>query len=172
MGGKRSGISKLRKTPRPGPDPLRRVDRRAAAVRDFIARREQITADLGDDTSTVMASAVDRYCFLEGRVRAMESAAMQGRPVDMPAYLSAVGVLVKLADRLGYQRRARRVPSLRDYMLQHADAPPTASESGPGVCHVSPERCRADDPPSTIEASPFLTSGGPKVDGGEASSHE
>jgi hypothetical protein len=130
MGGHLSGRSKKRRMLRPGADPLRGIDRRAAVAQAFLRRSQQLHADLGDDVPVVLGAVVTRFCFLEGRVQAVEAAALAGQQVDLPLYLSMVQTLTRLADRLGYVRRARPVPSIREYLAAKAAERP-AVESQP-----------------------------------------
>ena len=118
MGGPGSGVTTLRTTPRKGRKPLRGVDRRARAVRAFLDRQRAITADLGDSISTLRASLVDRAVFLEARLQHMEQQALSGGALDMELYLAGLSTLVRVADKIGLHRIAKRA-SLADELQQH-----------------------------------------------------
>lgn len=127
------GISRKRKTlpRRYRPGALAKADQRSREVRHAAARLEQLHADQGGtaEMPAVLQSVAERFVFVEAQAAAQEIAAIEGGPFDLAGYLSTVGVLAKLADRLGYQRRARRVPSLREALEQHAKPPVAGGES-------------------------------------------
>jgi len=109
----------MRREVRAGRHPLRGVDRRMQGPRAFLMRKEQVIADQAE-VSAVFESVVERFVFIESRVLAVESDALAGRAVDLPVYLSMVHTLTRLADRLGYARRAKQLPSALQYAAQKA----------------------------------------------------
>jgi hypothetical protein len=133
MGGPGSGTSMKRKAPAKhfAPGSLKRGDLRFRANRDAVGLLRQVQADMGGEgeMSALQALVAERLAFNAHRVVKMEAAAMAGETLDGPAYDAAVATLLRLADRLGYVRRARRVPSLAEYLRQ--DSAPSQPPGAP-----------------------------------------
>ena len=119
MGGSASGRVMKRRQVRAGRDPFRGVDRRMQGVRAYMDRKQQVVAD-NPDMSAVFESVVERFVFVESRVLAVEADALAGRAVDLPVYLQMVQTLTRLADRVGYARRAKQLPRALEYAAQVA----------------------------------------------------
>ena len=132
MGSQNSGYSAKRTKLRRkfGPDPTRGLDNRAKDPRAFNERRAQLVADQGgpDAVAATTDSAIQRATFIESRVIAVEADALAGKPIDAVQYINFVNTLLRLFDRLGYQRRARPVPRALEYAAQIATESQEASD--------------------------------------------
>lgn len=134
MGGKGSGTSRKRKTlPRQfRPGALLKADQRRREIRAAASRLHAIHSDQGgvSEMPATLQSLAERYVFCEAKLMELESAALEGTPLDVARYVSLATVYVRLADRLGYQRRQRRV-TLADYIAANSDQKP-APAAGEG----------------------------------------
>ena len=128
MGGSNSGISKKRTELRRkfSPDPTKGLDNRAKDPRAFRERCAQLVADQAghDAVSAVMHSTIQRTAFIEARVIAIEADALDGKAVDPVQYINFVNTLLRLFDRLGYQRRSKPLPRALEYAAQVAAQSP------------------------------------------------
>lgn len=145
MGGPGSGVSRLRTTPRKGANPLRGVDRRARNARAFLARTEAIRADLGHEVSTLRASLIDRCVVLESRIVGMERQALTGGHLDLNEYLAALQTLVRLADKIGLSRVARKVDGLDDLRMAYASRTSAPAPASGGPVQSDLEQARGAD---------------------------
>lgn len=122
-GNANSGVSSKRKTLpkqfRPGL--MQKADKRAKEVRIYFARLERLCADQGgeDEMSVVLQSVAERFVFAEARLSRLEAKAWKGATLD-PNYDAAVATFVRLADRLGFIRKARPLPNALEYVAQRA----------------------------------------------------
>lgn len=112
------------------------MDGRAEVVRTLRQRLGQLTADLGGlaQLSYQERSLVRRIIHLERHVERKELSLARGVTIDENSYLAAVNGLSGLLSKIGLQRRARQLPSLREYL------------SGTGKATVEP---KATTPPNT-----------------------
>jgi hypothetical protein len=96
------------------------VDRRSRPAREVAADYWRLATDLGgiENLSTQEAALVERAAFLLYRIRQHESAILAGREpsTDPGTHSNYVTVLSGVLAKLGLQRRARSVRSLRDVM--------------------------------------------------------
>ena len=100
----------------PWPD----VDRRSRPAREVAADYWRLATDLGgiENLSMQEAALVERAAFLLYRVRQHEAAILAGRepPIDPGTHSNYCNVLAGTLAKLGLQRRARNVRTLRDVM--------------------------------------------------------
>lgn len=102
-----------------GKEILPGIDWRTATARryqDIVAR---IAADQGgaDRLSEVRLQLVRRYAGGAVLAEAMEAKLAKGEPIDISQYALLASSLVRIANRIGIDRRARSVaPALKDYI--------------------------------------------------------
>jgi len=138
MGGPGSGVSKKRKTlPRQfRRGAIAKADQRAREVRVYVDRLRQLHEDQGGESQlpATLHSVAERFVFTESIVAKIEAAAWNGGAVEYERYFAAVTTLLRLADRLGYQRRARPLPSLHEYLRSKTEHEPPSSPTEPATC--------------------------------------
>jgi hypothetical protein len=101
------------------------LDGRTNAARYFDKLAADIEADLGgrDQLSTIERALVEAFCGAAVTMHALNTRLALGQPVDFSQAASVVGAMVRVASRLGLQRRAKDVgPSLSSYLESIADA--------------------------------------------------
>lgn len=131
MGGKRSGVSRLRRTlPKTfTTGGLSRLDRRGAEPRRVIEGAQQILEDKGgkDLAGLLMQRAAYRVMSLDGLLARDELTLAQGGDIDRAAYIAAATVWLRYAQAIGLDRKARRVPSLAEYAASIQPSVPAKS---------------------------------------------
>jgi hypothetical protein len=99
-----------------------KLDTRRGAVKVFDAHARAIQNDLGgvDRLSAIELALVDTFVGASLTMSNMNCRIMLGEEVDMGLHALVGGLMVKLASRLGIERRPRDVsPSLSDYLKAH-----------------------------------------------------
>jgi hypothetical protein len=95
------------------------LDGRTTSARMFSQLAAQIETDLGgrDDLSAIELQLIEAFCGASILLNHLNTKLIQGEPVEPLAHAQAASTLVRVANKLGLQRRARDVsPSLRDLM--------------------------------------------------------
>lgn len=95
------------------------LDNRTTAARRAAALIDALTTDLGgqDHLTTGQRQLVQRAAVLGALVEDFEARWVAGEDVDLPGYLSAIGVQRRLLKTIGIRRTPRDVtPRLADYI--------------------------------------------------------
>lgn len=106
-------------------------DKRSAAARRF----RDLCADLASDAggielmSTVRQQLVRRFAGASVLLERLDEQIAQGRAVDVAEYSTLVSTIVRLAQRLGLNRRARRVETLDDILREMSNDASDEAES-------------------------------------------
>jgi hypothetical protein len=100
------------------------LDNRSSAARQFNAIVLRVTADLGgaDNVSEVEKHLVTAFAgaaILQGHQLAKM---LNGDAIDIHEFSSLTTAMIRSATRLGTERRAREVPTLRQYLDAKAEA--------------------------------------------------
>jgi hypothetical protein len=100
------------------PDFIERVDRRTVLGRAVFNRFHAVVADLGGEEalSTIKRSHVRRLVTLECMIEGIECRALAGEDVDAGSWTALLNSWLGVAGRLGLERKARSVRTLRDVM--------------------------------------------------------
>lgn len=104
-----------------GTDVLPGVDGRSLVARRYRDIAAQIIADMGgiDRCSEAKLQLVRRFSAVAVLAEQMEARLARGETVDVAEFSALASTAVRIAQRIGLERRARDVtPSLRDY-LEH-----------------------------------------------------
>ena len=94
------------------------LDGRSNAAKQFDAIADGIAADLGgeDQLTTVQRHLVEAFAGAAIHVNDINARLLLGEKVDIIAHAQAIGVMVRIASRIGMGRVAREVvPSPLDY---------------------------------------------------------
>jgi hypothetical protein len=88
------------------------LDRRTRAHRAFSALVSGVTADLGgeEQLSTIERALIQAFAGVSVHTADMNARLLQGDPIDLTEHAATVGAMVRIASRLGIQRRPREVP--------------------------------------------------------------
>jgi hypothetical protein len=83
-----------------------------------VEHAQAVTADLGgaSELTRLQRDLVVRASYLVAKIEEAEAAALQGEAVDHHLHLARLDRLVRVAQLLGVERRAREVPSLSDFI--------------------------------------------------------
>jgi hypothetical protein len=92
------------------------LDRSTPMGQAMHERCEQVTADLGDDPSTVKRSTARDWAGLDVLVESLFCRVNAGEPLDIGALTQLINTKTGIARMLGLARRPKRVRSLRDIM--------------------------------------------------------
>ncbi len=118
---KKRGPNGHRKLPQITRDSL---DGRTRIAHEFRSIVDGISADLGgaDRLSTIQRSLIDAYAGVCCVLTDINARALQGEPVDLLQYSTAVSTLTRVAAKLGTKRQPRDLtpPGVADY-LQHRE---------------------------------------------------
>jgi hypothetical protein len=102
------------------------IDGRTYAAKVFAKIADDVTADLGgrDQLSAVEATLVESFAGIAVMLDDFNLRTLLGEKADPYAYCQISSTLVRVASRLGLQRRARDVssPTLGDLLRADADA--------------------------------------------------
>lgn len=122
MGGPTSGKSRKRRTlTRSISDgALARADKRGREVRAVLEGVDAIEADSGDSLSFLKRRVAQRTMHLDQLLARDELAMAQGRPIDVPAYLTACATWLRYSTTLGLKRVPRKAESLADIRAEYA----------------------------------------------------
>jgi hypothetical protein len=97
------------------------LDGRTNAAKAFDRLVASIEADLGghDRISAIEVALVEAFAGAAVTLQHLNTQLALGLPIDLSQHAQAVGAMVRVASRLGLQRRARDVgPSLGDILRQ------------------------------------------------------
>jgi hypothetical protein len=118
--------------------------------------RDQLRADMGasqpGDLSTAQEVLIERGIWLHFHARRMELDAVDGKPLEVTAYVSLVNALANVLGKLGLERRAQRVPSLAEYLAARESTPQPSAASAPTDGPPEP-RAANSEPPSSPEGA-------------------
>jgi hypothetical protein len=106
-------------TPRPRPLSRASLDGRTVGAKAYDQLARNITNDLGgrDQLSWIERTLVEGYCGAYISVAAINARIVRGETVDLGELSGCVSAMVRVASRLGLQRRSRDVtPSLSDLL--------------------------------------------------------
>jgi hypothetical protein len=97
-----------------------KLDRRTLAARQFDAIASGIAADLGgeDHLTTVERHLIEGFAGAALRMHDVNARVLLGQEIDLAEHASIISSLVRIASRLGTQRRPRDLaaPSLTSYL--------------------------------------------------------
>ncbi|GEK72948.1 MULTISPECIES: hypothetical protein [Halomonas] len=95
---------------------IQSLDGRTAIAREMRRRFDEVASDLGgaESLSYLQRSLVSRYLWAEFWIQRQEQAMAEGNDVDMGRYTQAVNSASGLANKLGLDRVARDVPTVRE----------------------------------------------------------
>ncbi len=112
-----------------GKDILPGVDGRSIVARRYHDLVAALVTDAGgvDRVGEVRAQLIRRFAALAVQAETMEARLALGQPIDLGEHALISSTLVRLASRLGIERRAKDItPHLRDYLAARA---PTSEAS-------------------------------------------
>jgi hypothetical protein len=102
-----------------GSDLLPDVDGRSAIARRYRDIVSAILVDQGgaDQCSEARKQLIRRFAAAAVLAEQMEAALVRGEPIDLGQHALLTSTLVRIAQRIGIDRRAKNItPSLRDYL--------------------------------------------------------
>jgi hypothetical protein len=90
------------------------LDKRSSAFKLFNRLAADIEADLGgrDQLSTIELTLIEAYVGATVTLQHLNTQLALGQPIDLGQHAQAVSAMVRVASRLGLQRRARSVNEL------------------------------------------------------------
>lgn len=129
MGGRNSGVSRKPKRARREfrRGALARLDQRSRDYRALFELVQRLQADQAMEAHEMpltLQAVTERTAFVLAKVATMEADALLGKSFDWIKYESAVKLLTRLADRLGYVRRAKPTRRLADLLAEPVEAQP------------------------------------------------
>jgi hypothetical protein len=101
------------------------LDGRTKARKRFDAIANGIMSDLGgsDRVSTVELHLIEAFAGAAVHVHDLNARLLAGEKIDFTQHATAISSLVRIAARIGVQRRPRDVtPDLQSYLRNRADA--------------------------------------------------
>ena len=103
---------------------LGRMDSRLALVKFLESRFLAITEDLGgqDCLSTMQRGLIERMLFLEYWLHTQETELLTGKDFNAGSWIQGFNALSGVCSKLGLERRAKQVPSLREVIDRHQEA--------------------------------------------------
>jgi hypothetical protein len=115
-----------------------RIDRRSNAAKVFDRLVAAVQSDLGgrDQLSAIELALVEAFAGTAVTLDNLNTRLLLGQEIDLSQHAQAVSAMVRVASRLGLQRRARNVtPSLSEYLAklqesEEAEANKPATEEG------------------------------------------
>lgn len=113
-----------------GKDILPGVDGRSIVARRYHDLVAALVTDAGGAgrVGEVKAQLIRRFAALAVQAEAMEAQLALGQPIDLGEHALISSTLVRLASRLGIERRARDItPHLRDYLASRGPQPETST---------------------------------------------
>jgi hypothetical protein len=102
-----------------------RLDGRSGAAKVFDRLVVDIEADLGgrDQLSTIERALIEAFAGACVTLHHLNTKLALGEEIDLSQHAQAVSAMVRVASRLGLQRRAKDVgPTLADYLQQQQAA--------------------------------------------------
>jgi hypothetical protein len=102
------------------------LDQRTLASRQFDALVEQVTADLGNDLSTIETRMVESFAGISVMVDNINTQMLLGKEIDVALLCQLASTLMRVGGRLGLRRRARDVTTtdLRQYLDAKSEESP------------------------------------------------
>ena len=96
------------------------LDKRSNAFKLFNRLAADIEADLGgrDQLSTIELTLIEAYVGAAVTLQSLNTRLALGQVIDLSQHAQAVSAMVRVASRLGLQRRARPVETLADYLAR------------------------------------------------------
>jgi hypothetical protein len=119
--------------PRAGlPAPKR--DKRSKEVRRALSRMRQVVLDLGGESelSQVQIDLLERYAWACHWLEKIEDIVIRGGKVPPDQWYALVNVQTRIAQLLGLERKARRLPTISEYMAARA-SPPAPTKAAAAV---------------------------------------
>jgi hypothetical protein len=97
-----------------------RIDRRSNAARVFDRLVADVQSDLGgrDQLSAIELALVEAFAGAAVTLDNLNTRLLLGQEIDLSQHAQAVSAMVRVASRLGLQRRAKPVESLQDYLAR------------------------------------------------------
>jgi hypothetical protein len=132
---KAAGKKKLHTRTRPQLVTRDLLDGRTNAAKFFDRICVDIEADLGgrDRLSTIELGLVEAFAGAHVMLSNLNTRLALGEPIDLGEHSQAVSAMVKVASRLGLQRRAKDIgPTLSEYLAGLRADKPTETTDGDG----------------------------------------
>jgi hypothetical protein len=97
-----------------------RIDRRSNAARVFDRLVADVESDLGgrDQLSAVERALIEGFAGAAVVLDNLNTRLLLGQEIDLSQHAQAVSAMVRVASRLGLQRRARPVETLAEYLAR------------------------------------------------------
>jgi len=94
------------------------IDKRTNAFKMFDRLVGEIEVDLGgrEQLSTIERALVEAFVGAAVTLHSLNTKLALGQPIDLSQHAQAVSAMVRVASRLGLERRAKPVPTLSDYL--------------------------------------------------------
>lgn len=100
---------------------LEGVDGRSVVFRRYREILAQLVADMGGDPSEAQQQIARRAASLAIWCEEQDTAAANGKPIDVAPYTTASNSLRRLLESLGLERRSRNItPTLAEYAARKA----------------------------------------------------
>lgn len=102
------------------------VDGRSGPARRYRDLIEQLASDLGgiDHISEAQTQLIRRTAGLAVRLEQAEAELINGGEIDSETYTREINALVRVLGAIGLKRRARQIPTLKQYIEAAVDDPP------------------------------------------------
>jgi len=127
MPGQNTGLAERKPTARSrvsnGSDLLPGIDGRSTTARRYRDILAALASDQGgpERLSEARAQLCRRFAALAVQAEAIEAALARGEAIDLPTHALLSSTLVRIATRLGIDRRAKEIaPLLHDYLAEKA----------------------------------------------------
>jgi hypothetical protein len=87
------------------------LDKRTRAYRRYVSIRGAVLADMGGEANTteVQRQLISKFATLALQLEVLESAAIEGGPIDLDLFGRCAGHLRRIAETLGLRRVSRDV---------------------------------------------------------------
>lgn len=137
-----------------GSDVLPSVDGRSQIARRYRDIASAILVDNGglDHCSESRVQLIRRFAACSVLAEQLEARLARGEPIDIAEHASLASTLVRLANRIGIERRARPVETLAEYISSRYGTGQPAAIAGESECESASEAAdaetRADDLPN------------------------
>jgi hypothetical protein len=98
------------------------LDRRTRPFKRYEAIRAAVLSDMGgeENVTEVQRQLVSKFATLALQLEVLESAAIEGNPIDLDLFGRCAGHMRRIAETLGLRRVPREVPDLRTYLESRA----------------------------------------------------
>jgi hypothetical protein len=96
------------------------LDKRSNAFKLFNRLTADIEADLGgrDQLSTIELTLIEAYVGAAVALQHLNTQLALGQPIDLSQHAQAVSAMVRVASRLGLQRRMKPVETLQEFLTR------------------------------------------------------